>query len=81
MSQIKGRATLRGHVSIARIDHWLENVFVIPGIVAAIGVDPHHIAPNILQRVVLGFISICLVASSDYVINEVLDAPAISRTR
>jgi decaprenyl-phosphate phosphoribosyltransferase len=71
---IKGRATLRGHVAIMRIDHWFKNVFVLPGIVAAIGVDPHHIAPNLLFRIAVGLASICLVASSNYVVNEVLDA-------
>jgi 4-hydroxybenzoate polyprenyltransferase len=70
------RPTLRGHIAIARIDHWFKNVFVIPGMVAAIGVDPWHIAPNIVQRFVLGMMSVCLVASSNYVINEVLDAPS-----
>src|SRR5580698_9887476 len=70
------RATLRGHVAIARIDHWFKNVFVIPGIIAAIGVDPTHLAPDLVRRCVLGLISICLVASSNYVVNEVLDAPS-----
>src|SRR5580698_6570378 len=70
------RATLRGHISIARIDHWFKNVFVFPGIIAAIGVDRDHIAPNIAERIVIGLISVCLVASSNYVINEVLDAPS-----
>jgi decaprenyl-phosphate phosphoribosyltransferase len=70
------RPTLRGHIQIARIDHWFKNVFVIPGIVAAIGSDPTHIAEGLWRRTVLGMLSICLVASSNYVINEVLDAPS-----
>jgi 4-hydroxybenzoate polyprenyltransferase len=68
--------TLRGHIAIARIDHWFKNVFVFPGIVAAIGVDPHHVSPNIVQRTLIGLASVCLVASSNYVVNEVLDAPS-----
>ena len=70
-----GRPTLRGHIAIARIDHWFKNVFVIPGIIAAIGVDPSHVSPHLVQRIVLGLLSVCLVASSNYVVNEVLDAP------
>lgn len=70
------RPTLRGHIQIARIDHWFKNVFVLPGIVAAIGIDPGHVAKNIVFRIVIGLLSICLVASSNYVINEVLDAPS-----
>jgi 4-hydroxybenzoate polyprenyltransferase len=71
-----GRPTLRGHIAIARIDHWFKNVFVIPGIVAAIGVDPSHVAPHLVTRIVLGMLSVCLVASSNYVVNEILDAPS-----
>jgi decaprenyl-phosphate phosphoribosyltransferase len=73
---IKGRATLRGHLAICRIDHWFKNVFVLPGIVAAIGVDPNHVAPDLWRRIAIGMASICLVASSNYVVNEVLDAPS-----
>jgi 4-hydroxybenzoate polyprenyltransferase len=73
---VVGRPTLRGHIAIARIDHWFKNVFVIPGIIAAIGVDPAHVAPHLPQRIALGLLSICLVASSNYVVNEVLDAPS-----
>jgi len=47
---------------------------VIPGIIAAIGVDRVHVAPNIVQRIGVGMLSVCLVASSNYVVNEVLDA-------
>src|SRR6187551_416508 len=73
---IQGHATLRGHLAICRIDHWFKNVFVLPGIVAAIGVDPQHVSPHIWFNVAVGLASICLVASSNYVINEVLDAPS-----
>src|SRR5687767_11091882 len=73
---IQGRATLRGHLAICRIDHWFKNVFVLPGIVAAIGVDPDHVAPDLWPRIAIGMASICLVASSNYVVNEVLDAPS-----
>jgi len=34
---VPARPTLRGHIQIARIDHWFKNVFVLPGIIAAIG--------------------------------------------
>ena len=70
------RPTLLGHLAIARIDHWFKNVFVIPGIIAAIGVDPTHVAAHLVERIGIGMLSVCLVASSNYVINEVLDAPS-----
>lgn len=80
------RPTLRGHIQIARIDHWFKNVFVLPGIVAAAGLDPQHLAPDWLFRTVIGLLSVCLVASSNYTLNEVMDAPfdrshPVKRTR
>jgi decaprenyl-phosphate phosphoribosyltransferase len=70
------RPTLRGHIQIARTDHWFKNVFVVPGILAAIGLDPSNIPSGLVIRMLAGFLSICLVASSNYVLNEVLDAPS-----
>lgn len=68
------RPNWRGHLAIARIDHWFKNVFVIPGIVVAFGTDPFVDSHSLWRRVLVGFTSICLVASSNYTINEVLDA-------
>jgi len=70
------RPALRGHIQICRIDHWFKNVFVLPGIIAAIGVNAANASDGMWTRIVLGMLSICLVASSNYVINEVLDAPS-----
>jgi decaprenyl-phosphate phosphoribosyltransferase len=62
------------YVQIARPDHWIKNVFVLPGIVVA-----YFFYPEIWQRsdilaLVIGFVAVCLTASSNYVLNEVLDA-------
>ena len=73
---VPARPTLRGHVQIARIDHWFKNVFVLPGIIAAIGSDPTHVPAGLWINVLVGLFATCLVASSNYVINEVLDAPS-----
>src|SRR4029078_657176 len=64
------------HIQIARIDHWVKNVFVLPGMIAAVGVDAARASEGLLTRIVVGMISVCLLASSNYVINEVLDAPS-----
>ena len=69
------RPTLSGHIQIARIDHWFKNVFVLPGIAAALSIDAGHVPPGLAGRFLIGMLSICLVASSNYTINEVLDAP------
>ena len=70
------RPTIRGHILIMRIDHWFKNVFVLPGLVAAIGTDAARAGEGLWTRFIIGMISICIVASSNYVINEVLDAPS-----
>jgi 4-hydroxybenzoate polyprenyltransferase len=76
LPRVPARPTLRGHIKIARIDHWFKNVFVLPGIIAAAGSDPTHVPSTLWLNVILGLFATCLVASSNYVINEVLDAPS-----
>ena len=65
----------RGHIAIARVDHWFKNVFVLPGIVVAIGTDPSVVEPDIGWRVLVGLFAVCLIASSNYTLNELIDAP------
>jgi decaprenyl-phosphate phosphoribosyltransferase len=69
------RATLRGHLAICRFDHWSKNVFVLPGIVVAIAVGGVPLSLALVLRTVVGLVAIGLVASSNYVLNELLDAP------
>ena len=68
--------SVRGHLEIARIDHWIKNVFVFPGVVVALSLDPAHLIHGLWLRLIVGLLSTCLVASSNYVINEVIDASA-----
>ena len=51
---LSGRPTLRGHIAIMRIDHWFKQVFVLPGIVAALGNDAGNIPGGLWRRVVVG---------------------------
>jgi decaprenyl-phosphate phosphoribosyltransferase len=68
--------SFRGHLEIARIDHWVKNVFVLPGIVVAVSLDPAQLTHGLWLRIIVGLLSTCLVASSNYVLNEVIDASA-----
>src|SRR5262245_13873606 len=68
--------SIRGHLEIARIDHWIKNVFVLPGIVVALSLEPAQLTYSLFIRIIVGLLSTCLIASSNYVINEVIDAPA-----
>lgn len=69
------RPSLAGHLRIARADHWVKNVFVLPGLVVALSIDRSALAALDPVTLLIGFLAICLVTSSNYVINEVLDAP------
>jgi decaprenyl-phosphate phosphoribosyltransferase len=73
---LSGKATWRGHLAIARVDHWVKQVFVLPGIFAAFSSDGFEFSSSLVFRLLAGFVAVCLVASSNYVVNEVLDAPS-----
>lgn len=68
-------AQIRAHLSIARFDHITKNVFIIPGILIPITLEPRLITSRLATPILIGFISASLVACSNYVINEILDAP------
>ena len=65
---------LKAHIAILRIDHWTKNVFILPGIVIPLTLG-HKLDFPLFVNLILGTLSVCLVASSNYVINEILDAP------
>jgi decaprenyl-phosphate phosphoribosyltransferase len=67
------RPTLSAHLQIARFDHWVKNVFVLPGVVVALGLDPQPLGIGLLWRLLLGLLATGFVASSNYVLNELLD--------
>ena len=64
----------RGYIKIARIDHWIKNVFILPGFLVALSVEPGLINRINWFEVIIGLAAICLISSSNYVLNEILDA-------
>jgi decaprenyl-phosphate phosphoribosyltransferase len=66
---------LADYISIARPDHWLKNVFMLIGVVLACFYKPALFWSLDLIRLIAAFAATCLVASSNYVLNEILDAP------
>jgi 4-hydroxybenzoate polyprenyltransferase len=62
------------YVEIARIDHWFKNVFILPGVVFALVADPSVLGPRMVWSLGIAAVAVCLAASSNYVLNEVLDA-------
>lgn len=63
---------MRPYLAIARFDHWVKNIFVLPGIAFALAVKPE--AGFSVVAFVIGMLAIGLIASANYVLNEYLDA-------
>lgn len=69
-------ARLKAHLQIMRLDHSIKNIFVIPGIIVPLSVLRTPLfSPSLVRNILLGFLSTTLIACSNYVLNEVLDAP------
>jgi 4-hydroxybenzoate polyprenyltransferase len=64
------------YVQIARVDHWLKNVFMLLGIVLALFYEPALFDVSSIWPLLVSAAATCLVASSNYVLNEILDAPS-----
>ncbi|MDD5707326.1 MAG: UbiA family prenyltransferase [Kiritimatiellae bacterium] len=63
------------YIKIARPDYWANNVFILPGILLVFLYAPHLRGAAMWLGILGGLASACLVASSNYVLNEILDAP------
>jgi len=63
------------YVQIARVDHWFKNSFMALGVVLAFFYHPTLLTPGSALPLLLAVVATCLVASSNYVLNELLDGP------
>jgi decaprenyl-phosphate phosphoribosyltransferase len=68
------RMKLRPYLRIARPEYWTNHVFILPGILLAFVYRPELLGTGAVWRVAVGLACACLVASSNYVLNEILDA-------
>lgn len=67
-------AKIKEYIAIARPDNWVKNLFMVPGMLFALSIFHTPFNLPLLFKIIFGLISICLVASANYVINEYLDA-------
>jgi decaprenyl-phosphate phosphoribosyltransferase len=63
------------YVQIARVDHWFKNAFMILGVILAVFYEPRLMTWGSLAPLFVAVAATCLVASSNYVLNELLDGP------
>ncbi|MCB1119732.1 MAG: UbiA family prenyltransferase [Chlamydiia bacterium] len=59
------------YFKIARPDHWVKNIFMVPGLLFALLLHRQTTIP--FGSILVGLFSTCLAASANYVINEWLD--------
>ncbi len=67
-------ASLKDYVAIARPDNWVKNLFMVPGMLFALSIFHTPFTAHLIFKIIIGIVSICLIASANYVINEYLDA-------
>ena len=67
---------MKKYLKMARLDHWIKQLFIIPGTVIGIFLikDGVSFDSNFLLKCILGFFATSCTASANYVINEWLDA-------
>lgn len=71
----KAAGGLRAYVQIARVDHWFKNAFMLLGVLLALFYKPELWAWSSVTPLALAVVATCLIASSNYVLNEWLDGP------
>lgn len=68
-------SSIKNYIKIARPDHWIKNVFIMPGLaLALILIEMPQDWGNFVLKLAAGFFATCFIASANYVINEWLDA-------
>lgn len=55
------------YIRIMRPDHWIKQLFILPGIIFAWVLLKPEFNTIILANIILGFIATSLIASSNYV--------------
>jgi 4-hydroxybenzoate polyprenyltransferase len=63
------------HLRIARLDHSIKQIFILPGIVLACNIAQTPFTRLLFWRILVGLVAATLIACSNYVLNEMLDAP------
>ncbi|MCR5410322.1 MAG: UbiA prenyltransferase family protein [Lachnospiraceae bacterium] len=65
---------MKNYIRIARPDHWVKNLFIVPGLAVGFLLVDMLPVSQLIYRFIIGFAATCMIASANYVINEWLDA-------
>jgi decaprenyl-phosphate phosphoribosyltransferase len=61
---------------IARVDHWFKNIFMLLGILLAFLYKSFLFTWASVPQLGFASLATCLIASSNYVLNKLIDAPS-----
>lgn len=64
---------MKKYIKIMRIDHWIKQLFIIPGFICALYLGKFAFSTSIIIRLLFGLLATSFIASANYVINEYLD--------
>ena len=74
-SKINGN--IPAYLKLMRVDHWIKNFFMIPGVIFAFAFEiiPNNltITTNEIFAIIISFLALCFASSANYVMNEWLD--------
>lgn len=65
---------MKKYIRIMRLDHWIKQLFILPGFFFADLLINVKTDSEIISRLIIAFFAVSLIASANYVINEWLDA-------
>lgn len=65
---------MQKYLRIMRLDHWIKQVFIVPGFVCAMIMTVTLLNIDLIIKLAFGFLATSIIASANYVINEWLDA-------
>jgi decaprenyl-phosphate phosphoribosyltransferase len=66
-------SNLKAYVAIARPDHWIKNLFALPGVLFALLLAPLFAPARSLTGIVLTLVALVVASSANYTLNEWLD--------
>jgi decaprenyl-phosphate phosphoribosyltransferase len=69
------RSSSIDYLRVMRPDHWLKNIFILFGHAVAMELVGIPFSADLVFRVVYSLVPACLIASANYILNEILDAP------
>ena len=64
---------MKAYISILRFDHWIKNLFVLPGSLIALIIFNKDLSGDLFLNIFIATLAASFIASANYAINEWLD--------